>query len=210
MIRRGLFLADGPSDAPLGDHLEALCAACGCEVRITTPDLRRLPGRVGLTVEDRLRYILGQDTAYDVVFVHRDAEGQPPEQRRREIAEAVSAVRCAIPTVPIVPIRMTEAWLLLDERAIREVAGKPSGTVDLRLPPVRTVESVPDPKQRLREALVTASQLRGRRLEAFKQRFGDHRRQLLERIDHAGPISMLSAWQDLLRAIRDAVPDLTR
>lgn len=210
MIRRGLFLADGPSDEPLSDHLETLCAAHGHEVRITAPDLRRLPERIGLKVESRLRYILGQDATYDIVFVHRDAEGQDAAVRRQEIADAVAAVQCMIPAVPVVPVRMTEAWLLLDEQAIREVAGRPGGTVDLDLPRASTVESIPDPKQRLREALVAASQLHGRRLEAFKQRFSDHRRQLLERLDHSGPITALSAWQDLLSAVANAMLHLPR
>src|SRR5215831_9625046 len=201
MILRGLFLADGPSDEPLSDHLERLCADHGHEVRITAPDLRRLPERVGLTVRSRLRYILEQDASYDIVFVHRDAEGQDAALRRHEIADAVAAVKCFIPAVPVVPIRMTEAWLLLDEQAIREVAGRPSGTAGLDLPRAASVESMPDPKARLRTALVTASQLHGRRLDAFKRRFPDHRRQLLERLDHSGPITVLSAWNDLLGAV---------
>ena len=55
MIRRAIFLADGSSDDPLGEHLEVLCARRGLEVRITTPDLRRLPEPPGLRVVDRLR-----------------------------------------------------------------------------------------------------------------------------------------------------------
>jgi Domain of unknown function (DUF4276) len=208
MILRGLLLTDGPSDTPLADHLARLCSARGRQVRITTPDLRLLSRRVGLTVEDRLRTILQLDSNYDIVFVHRDSEGQNPQLRRQEIADAFTAVRCALPAVPIVPIRMTEAWLLIDEQAIREVAGRPTGRVDLNLPPVNRVEEVPDAKRLLAEILVRASQLRGRKLERFKQRFGDHRRQLLERLDHCGQITALSAWQDLLVAVDAALATL--
>jgi hypothetical protein len=209
MILRGLFLADGPSDEPLSDHLARLCSVHGHQIRITVPDFRRLPQKVGLTVESRLRTVLELDANYDVVFVHRDAEGQDADLRRKEIASALEAVACALPAVPVVPIRMTEAWLLLDESAIREVAGRPSGTVDLRLPAIHQVEGLADPKRLLADVLIAASQLHGRKLERFKQRFGDHRRQLIERMDHSGPIVALSAWQDLLTAVAAVLSDFS-
>jgi hypothetical protein len=48
----------------------------------------------------------------------------------------------------VIPIRMTEAWLLLDEEAIRDSAGRPSSSVSLGLPLPQRVETIPDPKQR--------------------------------------------------------------
>ncbi len=42
MIHRAIFLADGSSDEPLGEHLEILCARRNLAVRVTTPDLRLL------------------------------------------------------------------------------------------------------------------------------------------------------------------------
>ena len=75
--------------------------------------------------------------------MHRDAENQNPEVRYTEI-------RAANPTgsrhVCIVPVRMQEAWLLLNEAALREAADRPSGTDPLDLPPVGRWERVPDPK----------------------------------------------------------------
>jgi len=99
--------------------------------------------------------------------------------------------------VPIVPIRMTEAWLLLDEEAIRMVAGRPSGVEPLGLPTASRVEAVADPKARLRSALEMACGPSGRRLRKFKRDFPAHRRQLLERLDRSGPVRKLSAWQAL-------------
>ncbi len=103
---------------------------------------------------------------------------------------------------PVVPIRMTEACLLLDEQEIRQVAGNPNGKVPLRLPAVRKVESIPDPKALLRETLCRASGLNGRRLDKFKQRFPHHRRQLLEPIDPAGPIAEVPSWRDFNADLR--------
>jgi hypothetical protein len=120
-----------------------------------------------------------------------------------EIAAAIEASTPKWMYVPVIPIRMTEAWLVLDENAIRWVAGRPSGTEPLNLPTANTVEAHPDPKSLLREALRTASGFRGRRLRKFDRDFGAHRRQLLERLDRDGPLRELSAWQALERAVED-------
>jgi hypothetical protein len=39
--------------------------------------------------------------------------------------------------IPVVPVRMTEAWLLADEFAIRSAPGNPNGTQSLDLPDLR-------------------------------------------------------------------------
>lgn len=206
MIYRGLFLADGSSDTGLSGNVERLCAAQGFVVRNTVPDLDRFPRPLGKTVKDRLQTILELDDAFDIIFIHRDAEGQDPARRRREISTAIDRVGCDLPAAPIIPVRMTEAWLLLDEKAIREVAGRPSGTNDLRLPAINQVERLPNPKRVLAETLIAASQLRGgRKLKRFRARFNEQRRQLLDRLDHEGPITRLTAWQELVNAIDTAL-----
>lgn len=64
---------------------------------------------------------------------------------------------------------MTEAWLLIDEQAIRQAADNPNGSVRLKLPTVLTLELLPDPKELLNELLVEASEKTGRRLEKFRR-----------------------------------------
>lgn len=91
---------------------------------------------------------------------------------------------------------MTEAWLLLDEAEIRRVAGSPNGKVSLGLPKARNVESIPDPKALLAHTLAIASEFSGRRLDTFKKRFSEHRRQLLDRINPDGPIREVQSWRD--------------
>lgn len=207
MIRRGLLLADGRSDEPLGAHIAAMFAEHGCTVRIAAPDLGRLRRPPGLRVEDRLRAALELDdegSNFDVIVVHRDAEGQDPALRHQEIATAMSSLSCTQPFVPVVPIRMTEAWLLLDETAIREVAGRPSGRRPLGLPKPSEVERTANPKAVLKGALVQASGCSGRRLQQFERRFPDHRRALLERLDPHGPVTGLTAWRQLLASVRSA------
>lgn len=194
MTRRGIFLADGSSDLPLARHLERLCADVGHEVLITAIDPRSSPDR---TVAGRLRMLVVQEFPFDVVFVHRDAEGDDPQRRRREIADGAEAVGITSPVIPVVPVRMTEAWLLLDPAEIRRVAGRPNGRDPLDLPVPSEVERLADPKARLHQVLLDASGTRGRRRDRFQRDFGQHRALLLERLDLTGPVSRLQAWQHL-------------
>lgn len=104
----------------------------------------------------------------DIAFVHRDAEGESLNNRRAEIEGAVRAPANK-KIVPIIPVRMTEAWLLIDEFAIRHAADNPNGQVALDLPPIRQLEQLPDPKLLLNELLICASEKTGRRREQFKR-----------------------------------------
>lgn len=107
------------------------------------------------------------DAPADVIVVHHDADGPTPELRVSEINLAVRDARKLMeglpPAVPIVPVRETEAWLLLDESAIRRAARNPRGTAQLHLPRVHEVEACPDAKATLRDALRAASELPRRR-----------------------------------------------
>lgn len=204
---RGVFLTDGPSDLPLAGHLEAICSDAGVDMVITTIDPRLVPQR-SRDVESRLRFVLDQGDGFDVAFIHRDAEAQPPHNRREEIARSATNVGLGIPVVPVVPVRMTEAWLLLDASEIRTVAGRPNGTTPLDLPKPRDVERVADPKQCLMDALLAASRTTGRRRLNFKRDFGSHRALLLQRLDRNGPVRELSSWKQLVSDLHDAIDRL--
>jgi Domain of unknown function (DUF4276) len=159
-------------------------------------------------VAQRLEAVLRIDDAFDLVIVHRDAEGQHPQSRRAEIEAGVAAVRENFTALPVIPVRMTEAWLLLDESAIRRVPGRPTGTEPLGLPTAASVESVPDPKAVLRRALELAAQAKGRRLRRFQRDFPVQRRRLLDGLSHDGPIRELSPWQTLERDVAAAIAQL--
>jgi hypothetical protein len=102
----------------------------------------------------------------DLLVVHRDAEREPPAKRALEIAEAIAGQ--PMPIVSMIPIRMTEAWLMFDEAAIRRAAGCPNGTMALSLPGLKRAEAAPDPKELLHEALRTASNLSSGRRKHFQ------------------------------------------
>lgn len=100
------------------------------------------------------------------LIIHRDSETEPWAVRLNQIEHAVQNMSIQN-WLPIVPIRMTEAWLLHDQRSIRRAAGRPNDSVDLALPRRQRWEAEPDPKNTLFTALRVASGLSGRRLKKF-------------------------------------------
>ncbi|MEL6437866.1 MAG: hypothetical protein AAFQ80_01230 [Cyanobacteria bacterium J06621_8] len=112
----------------------------------------------------------------DLLFVHRDAEKEPLENRVKEINHAVAEAGInSTPVVCVIPVRMLEAWLLFNETAIRQAAGNPNGKCKIQLPAMKQVENSSNPKSQLIKLLETASELKGRNLKKFNSRENIHR-----------------------------------
>ncbi|MFI6293941.1 hypothetical protein ACIBEJ_20305 [Nonomuraea sp. NPDC050790] len=205
MILRILFLGEGSSDSGITAHIRRIALEDGHEVAITDPMVERLPPSRQKTIKSKLEAITELGGRYELVVVHRDADRDGRESRLHEIEGAVTAVMPSVSFVGVIPIRMTEAWLMLDEHNLRIVAGNPNGKMNLGLPKPKAVESIPDPKAVLAEKLALASGLSGRKLDKFKKRFPEHRRQLLDRIDPTGPICGVSSWQDFNQDMRSGL-----
>lgn len=106
----------------------------------------------------------------DLLFVHRDAETASLDVRLNEIRQAVldASIENETSTVVcVVPVRMTEAWLLFDIDAIRQAAGNPNGTVPLNLPNLSRVEALPNPKRVLHDILREATDRSTRRKKYY-------------------------------------------
>ncbi len=131
---------------------------------------RKKPGNLA----ERVRYAV-EDYPCDILFVHRDAEAQSLDDRRTEIQIAVGQAGIVPPAVCVIPVRMTEAWLLLDEGAIRFASGNPRGRQQLNLPVRNSIERVADPKEVLFGALRIASEQTGRRLRNLRVEQRRHR-----------------------------------
>jgi hypothetical protein len=97
---------------------------------------------------------------------------------------------------------MTEAWLLFDERLVRQAAGNPGGTQALRIPR-RRWDSVADPKQVLHAALLDASGLNNRRRAAFPVAARASR--IAELATDFSPLRALQAFRDLEEATSAAL-----
>lgn len=196
MILQILFVGEGSSDSGITAHIRRIVTDHGHSAVITDPLVDRLPPPPRKTVTAKLQAVRDLGGEYDLVVLHRDGDRKGRSLRLAEIGSAVRQVMPDVPHVPVIPIRMTEAWLLLDEAEIRHVAGSPNGTTPLKLPKAKNVESIADPKDLLRRTLAVASGLSGRRLDMFNKRFPQHRRQLLERINPDGPIRDVQSWRD--------------
>lgn len=106
-----------------------------------------------------------------ILFIHRDSERpEASELRVEEIRRACARLEPQIPelrTVCVIPVRMTEAWLLFDEAAIRRAAGNPQGRKPLKLPSIRQMEKV-HAKDMLHQAIRDASELTGRKAKKLE------------------------------------------
>lgn len=163
---RFLLISEGSSERPLVEHLQVLCVRAGAvEAAGSAPDLARLRKSPGRTLEEKLSTILRVEPLPDLLFVHRDGDRAGREARITEIEAAVRSVALASPAVPLIPLRALEAWLLVDESAIRRVSGNPRGRQALHLPSLPHVEEEANPKRVLQEALALASDASGRRLK---------------------------------------------
>jgi len=202
---RHTLVSDGPTDANLLPIIDwTLKERCSTPlangVRAEFWRLEEPPR----TLEERILKAI-ELFPCELLFIHRDAERELPEHRHAEIRAAVlgaEARGCRVPAVTIVPVRMLEAWLLFDERAIRQAAGNPNGTAPLNLPALQRVEDRPDPKSDLSEALKTASGLTGRRLKKFNPAQAFWR--VVDFLEDFSPLRQLPAYLAFESAVRRA------
>lgn len=193
-----VLLSEGSSDEGLIGPLENICIDAGAtEVTGTAPDFSRLRERIGHTVFQRLQAAAQLEPSANLFFIHRDSDATDPTPRHDEIATAAASAHLTVPWVAVVPIQELEAWLLLDEKRIREVAANPNGKAALKLPAAAKIEKVASPKEHLKAALAIASGLTGRRLRKFKRDFPVQRRLLLQSLPVSGAINQLTAWARL-------------
>jgi hypothetical protein len=129
----------------------------------------------------------------DALIIHRDAEGKALTDRRAEVLSI--EIRQAL--VPVVPVRMTEAWLFASESAIRLAAEHPNGEDALPIPNVAQLEQRADIKEALLDCLDVASGLNGRQLDRFKRRRMQARFRITELTDDFSPLRQLAAFQQL-------------
>lgn len=198
------LVTDGPSDRVIEPILRWLMQQLTkAEFEIRWADLRGL-SRKPSNLAEKLAVAV-QEYPCQLLFVHRDAEKQGPRVRYEEIRRAADPA-LEFPLVGVVPVRMQEAWLLHDEAALREAAGRPSGTEDLGLPPQHRWERLPDPKRVLHEALRTANGARGRRAKSFNTGRAAHR--VADLITDWTPLRALTAFARLEADTKAALAQL--
>jgi len=197
-----VLICEGSSDEALIPHLRSLLVECGIkEATGVAPDFDRLPERRNRDVESKVLAALELESNVDVLFIHRDADSVDPNPRYDEISAAIGRAGYTNAWIGVVPVQETEAWLLLDERAIRRVSGRPNGRVVLNLPTPNLVERLPSPKEKLLHAILLASETSGRRYKTLKRKLPALRANLLTELKLGGPLNSLSSWARLKRDV---------
>ncbi len=173
---RYTLVTDGPSDVAFLPILTWLLRDEGVETPIDPQwaDLRKLPQKSSpKKLKDKITkacYLY----PCDVLFIHRDAERETINKRAHEIYDAVREIKdfAVPPCLCVIPVKMMEAWLLIEEQAIRRAAGNPNGQTRLQMPSINSLESLTDPKNKLYELLKKASgrSEKSRRLAQFNTR----------------------------------------
>ena len=159
------------------------------------------------TLEERIKYAI-EIYPCDVLFVHRDAENMSFAERRDEIQKAWDNVNQQLDheLIGIVPVRMTEAWLLINESAIKVASGNPNSQEKLSLPAPQKLENKRDPKDKLHTLIKRASNLRGRNLDKLNTHQAVHL--VAENISDYTPLRDLNAFQKFEDEIQTVISTL--
>ena len=198
---RAVLVCDGKSDAALEHPFRWLLKHHGfsgtLDFQVVYPSATE-PGKL----EKHLLNAVENWTP-GLLLIHRDAESQTYEARLLEIQTAIRNLNI-VSWIPVIPVRMLESWLLFDEKAIRLASGNPRGTSKLNIPrKIGQLETLSDPKNVLFEALRTASELSGRRLQKFVP--DRHRHLVAEEITDFSPILKLPAFGEFSKTIKNLI-----
>jgi len=188
-----ILVADGGTDRVLIPIINWAIHRLDPEAEILEPDFVKRRGPVG-------EFLNSLETGAMVVFVHRDAETEDSLTRLFEFAN-VDDER----VVPVIPVRMTEAWLLCSSSAIASAAGRPKAEV--LLPALASVESLPDPKAHLEELIIHAAGApTGRRGKQLRASIIERRVSVAERIADYSPLEALPSFTDFQQRLASAYP----
>lgn len=202
------LVGDGPSDRLLEHPIKWALRREGVQLeKIQWADFGFLSSPPK-SLDDKLRDSIKYYPA-ELIFVHRDAEHESLQRRQEQIYNAAKG--CRSPHVPVVPVRMTEAWFLHSEQAIRRASGNPNGRIPLSLPRPSELESVLDPKSTLFQNLLLASEHSGQRRQRLTRptEQGRMRARVAELIDDFAVLTELPSFNSFLTKLHLALEKLT-
>lgn len=203
------LIADGSSDSMLKPILEWLLSQHLPEeatLLMQVPEWGRLPARLAINTLPQKLLAARQLFTANVYFIHRDTEKDSSwAERRQEIDHAVQrAFKEETPLyVRVIPVQMTETWLLHNEAAIRGAAENPNGREPIILPIPTKLEEQKNAKTFLLNILKEASGLTGRRLQKFEanERRRLHRLADLQQEQGFAVLRALPAFQELEKEV---------
>ena len=184
-------VADGGTDRLLVPIIEWAIHRLDPEVDILEPEFEK---RIGSVSE----FFGSYKHTTMLVFAHRDAESSDVEDRLSEFGEVSEKV------VPIVPVRMSETWLLIDGSAIARAA---DSTVPVSVPPPNRLEQIADSKTELEQLLLKAAgSPTGRRGKTFKRSMTERRVNLASLIKDYSPLETLDAFCRFQASLAEVYP----
>ena len=186
-------VADGETDRLLEPIIQWAVHRLDPGVEILEPEFQTRRGGVA-------QFLAGYQTGAMLIFVHRDAETLTLEERLEEFAAIDRA-----DVIPVVPVRMSESWLLCDGAAIARAAGSPSSRVPV--PGIAQIESIADPKDRLDDLLFEAAGApTGRRGKIFRRSIAQRRVSVAEYVSDYSPLESLPAFRRFLATLAERYP----
>jgi hypothetical protein len=151
-----------------------------------------------------------------ILIVHADADKRGFEKTLQELfqpgydliqREQGELCRCLI---PVIPVRMIEAWILADYELLLKKIGTKKKAEDLHIPKqVRGIEEIADPKQRLKDAIRLALADRPRRKQ--ESEFKERMKSLYEAIGKSinlERLDQLQAYQAFKKDLSEAFRNL--
>jgi len=200
-----VLLADGSSDATLlviikwllNDlYPQLLTQGSFADLRIFPNPPKTLKDKIN---KARVYY------PHDILFVHRDAESidyKMIDKRIKEIEDSIDTKNLN-KTISIIPIKMMESWLLIDEDAIRKAAGNRNYKGEINLPHIKDIEKIQQPKQLLFEILREVSGLKRRNLDKFNEHKAVH--DVAEFIENFSLLRTLKAFQTFESQVKSTI-----
>ena len=122
--------------------------------------------------DERILAAARRTAGYHALAVHCDADARTSDRALKEryapglrlVEKRASAEgNFCEHLFPIIPVKMTESWMLADAEVLIEVIGTSASPQDLKLPRPSNVESVEDPKGKLGAVIRRAISTRRRR-----------------------------------------------
>lgn len=186
-------VADGGTDRALVPIIEWAIHRLDPEVELLEPVFRKRSAPVA-------SFLHAHRSESMLIFVHRDAEGMTVRQRLSEFDGAPTTA-----VVPVIPVRMTEAWLLISGEAIAEAADRPG--VQVPVPRVGDLASLADPKSELEALLLAvAGNPTGRRGKKFRASMVSRRVNVAALIADFAPLEAVPGFQEFQSALASKYP----
>ncbi len=188
------IVADGGTDRLLVPIIQWAIHRLDPDVQIFEPEFCKRSG----SIKD---FFSDYDSSTMLTFCHRDAENLPLVERLKEFESISNQPNI----VPIIPVRMSESWILFNSTAIAKAAGSPSSQV--LVPKTVDIEGIADPKNHLDELLFEAAgSPTGRRGKKFKNSIRQRRVSVASYISDYSPLEDLYAFRRFQSSLADKYP----